>query len=78
LSLPLPSIADSVQGHPSVFLEGEQSHGGKASQESSETKTEGRGGDGGGRRISVTSVESEMSICSLSQLGNTITNSEWE
>ncbi|XP_069568474.1 membrane-associated phosphatidylinositol transfer protein 3 isoform X2 [Brachyistius frenatus] len=69
-------IAESIQGHPNVFLQGEQSHGGPASQQSSEAKTEG---DEGGRRASVTSVESEMSICSLGQLGNTITDisSSW-
>uniref|UniRef100_A0A3P8SLI2 Membrane-associated phosphatidylinositol transfer protein 3 n=1 Tax=Amphiprion percula TaxID=161767 RepID=A0A3P8SLI2_AMPPE len=70
-------IGESIQGHPNVFLEGEQFHGGSASQHSSETKTEG--GDEGGRRASVTSVESEMSICSMGQLGNTISNisSSW-
>lgn len=75
------SIADSIQSHPNVFLEGEQTHGGPTSQHSSETDTEGGGGGGGeegGRRASVTSVESEMSICSMGQLGNTIANSEWE
>lgn len=63
-----------------MFLEGDQTPGGPASQSSSETKTEGGGGGGeeGGRRASVTSVESETSICSMSQLGNTIANSEWE
>lgn len=63
-----------------MFLEGEQTHGGPTSQQSSETDTEGGGGGGeeGGRRASVTSVESEMSICSMGQLGNTIANSEWE
>ncbi|XP_041851111.1 membrane-associated phosphatidylinositol transfer protein 3 isoform X2 [Melanotaenia boesemani] len=72
-------IADNIQGHPSVFLEGEQPHGGKAPEQSSEMKTEGRRGDGGGRRTSVTSVESELSACSMGQLGNTITNisSSW-
>lgn len=71
--------AESIQGHSNVFLEGEQTPGGPASQTSSETKTEGGGGGGeGGRRASVTSVESEMSICSMGQLGNTIANSEWE
>lgn len=60
-----------------MFLEGEQTPGGQASLMSSETKTEG-GGEEGGRRASVTSVESEMSICSMGQLGNTIANSEWE
>lgn len=60
-----------------MFLEGEQTHGGPTSQQSSETDTEG-GGEEGGRRASVTSVESEMSICSMGQLGNTIANSEWE
>uniref|UniRef100_A0AAQ6AKA2 Membrane-associated phosphatidylinositol transfer protein 3 n=1 Tax=Amphiprion ocellaris TaxID=80972 RepID=A0AAQ6AKA2_AMPOC len=47
---PPPSLGESIQGHPNVFLEGEQFHG---------------GGDEGGRRASVTSVESEMSICSM-------------
>lgn len=61
-----------------MFLEGDQTPGGPASQLSSETKTEGGGGEEGGRRASVTSVESEMSICSMGQLGNTIANSEWE
>ncbi|XP_056230034.1 membrane-associated phosphatidylinositol transfer protein 3 isoform X3 [Seriola aureovittata] len=75
-------IEESIQGHPNVFLEGEQTHGGPASQESSETKTEGGGGGGGeegGRRASMTSVESETSMCSMGQLGNTITNisSSW-
>uniref|UniRef100_A0A669F868 Membrane-associated phosphatidylinositol transfer protein 3 n=1 Tax=Oreochromis niloticus TaxID=8128 RepID=A0A669F868_ORENI len=73
-------IADSIQSHPNVFLEGEQTHGGPTSQHSSETDTEGGGGGGGeegGRRASVTSVESEMSICSMGQLGNTIANSDW-
>lgn len=74
------SPAESIQGHPNVFFEGEQTPGGPTSQSSSEAKTEGRGGGGeeGGRRASVTSVESEMSICSMGQLGNTITNSEWK
>lgn len=61
-----------------MFLEGEQTHGGPTSQQSSETDYEGGGGEEGGRRASVTSVESEMSICSMGQLGNTIANSEWE
>ncbi|XP_039454181.1 membrane-associated phosphatidylinositol transfer protein 3 isoform X3 [Oreochromis aureus] len=75
-------LIDSIQSHPNVFLEGEQTHGGPTSQHSSETDTEGGGGGGGeegGRRASVTSVESEMSICSMGQLGNTIANisSSW-
>lgn len=62
-----------------MFLEGDQTPGGPASQTSSETKTGGGGGEeGGGRRASVTSVESETSICSMGQLGNTIANSEWK
>lgn len=61
-----------------MFLEGEQTPGGPASKTSSGTKTEGGGGEEGGRRASVTSAESEISICSLGQLGNTIANSEWE
>lgn len=74
-----PSQAESIQGHTNVFLEGDQTPGGPASQTSSETKTGGGGGEeGGGRRASVTSVESETSICSMGQLGNTIANSEWK
>lgn len=61
-----------------MFLEGDQTPGGPASQPSSETKTEGGGVEEGGRRASLTSVESESSICSMGQLGNTIANSEWE
>ncbi len=77
--LVLPSPADGIQGHTSVFLESDQIPGGPGSQSSSETKTEGGGGgEEGGRRASVTSVESETSICSMGQLGNTIANSEWE
>uniref|UniRef100_A0AAQ4QMY6 Membrane-associated phosphatidylinositol transfer protein 3 n=1 Tax=Gasterosteus aculeatus aculeatus TaxID=481459 RepID=A0AAQ4QMY6_GASAC len=72
-------IAESIQGHSNVFLEGEQTPGGSASKTSSGTKTEGGGGEEGGRRASVTSAESEISICSLGQLGNTIANisSSW-
>lgn len=80
-SLFSPSSAESIQGHTNVFLDGDQTPGAQASRSSSETKTEGGGGGGaeeGGRRASVTSVESETSICSLGQLGNTIANSEWE
>lgn len=61
-----------------MFLEGDPTPGGPASQSSSEKKAEVGGGEEGGRRASVTSVESETSICSMSQLGNTIANSEWE
>ncbi|KAF3847562.1 hypothetical protein F7725_020590 [Dissostichus mawsoni] len=73
-----PSLAESIQSHPNVFLEGGKTPGGPASQTSSETKPEG-GVEEGGRRASVTSVESEMSICFMGQLGNTITNisSSW-
>uniref|UniRef100_A0A087X7P9 Membrane-associated phosphatidylinositol transfer protein 3 n=1 Tax=Poecilia formosa TaxID=48698 RepID=A0A087X7P9_POEFO len=75
-------IGESIQSNPGVFLEGDKSHGGPASPHSYETKTDGGGGGGGearGRRGSVTSVESEMSMCSMSQLGNTIANisSSW-
>ncbi|KAM7399139.1 hypothetical protein PAMP_018428 [Pampus punctatissimus] len=71
-------IADSIQGHPNVFFEGEQTPIGPSSQPSSETKAEG-GGEEGCRRASVTSVESEMSIYSVGQLSNTIANitSSW-
>ncbi|KAG7243135.1 hypothetical protein INR49_016510 [Caranx melampygus] len=73
-------IEESIQGHSNVFLEGEQTHGGPAPQQPCETKTEGGGGgEEGGRRASVTSVESETSVCSMGQLGKTIANisSSW-
>ncbi|KAK2847448.1 hypothetical protein Q5P01_010447 [Channa striata] len=71
-------IAESVQRHPDVFVESEQAHGGPASQQPAEAQTDG-GRDEGGRRASVTSVESETSMCSMGQLGNTIANisSSW-
>lgn len=57
---------DSIQGHPDVFLEGEQNPG--VPQSSSEE---------GGRRASVTSMESQMSIGSIGHhLGGAIANSE--
>uniref|UniRef100_A0A8C5DVW3 Membrane-associated phosphatidylinositol transfer protein 3 n=1 Tax=Gouania willdenowi TaxID=441366 RepID=A0A8C5DVW3_GOUWI len=73
---PLGDGRTIIQSHPKVFLEGEQSHGGSASspQSSPDGRTEKDGGDEGIRRASVTSVESEMSICSMGQLGNTIAN----
>lgn len=77
-SSPAPFLAESIQTHPNVFLESEQAHRGSVSQQPTETQTEGGGRDEGGRRASVTSVESETSICSMGQLGNTIANSEWE
>ncbi|CAB1432824.1 unnamed protein product [Pleuronectes platessa] len=72
-------IVESIQGHANIFLEGEQTQGGPASQQPAETSTEGGGREEGGRRNSVTSVESETSICSMGQLGNTIANisSSW-
>ena len=76
---PHPSPVESIQGHANIFLEGEQTQGGPASQQPSDTPTEGGGGrEEGGRRGSSTSVESETSICSMGQLGNTIANSEWD
>lgn len=77
-----PLLADAIQDHKKVFLECDQAPGGPASQPSPETAggdAAGAGGRGeeGGRRGSVTSVESETSICSMGQLGNTIANSEW-
>lgn len=74
---PPSSSGETIQDHKNVFLECDQAPGGPALQPSSETRTEGGGGEDGGRRASVTSVESETSICSMGQLGNTITNSEW-
>ncbi|XP_051934156.1 membrane-associated phosphatidylinositol transfer protein 3 isoform X2 [Hippocampus zosterae] len=62
-------IGDSIQGHPDVFLEGEQTPG--VPQSSSEE---------GGRRASVTSMESQMSIGSIGHhLGGAIANisSSW-
>lgn len=77
-----PPSADAIQDHKNVFLECDQAPGGPASQPSPEVAggdAAGAGGRGeeGGRRGSVTSVESETSICSMGQLGNTIANSEW-
>lgn len=77
-----PPSADAIQDHKKVFLECDQAPGGPASQPSPEVAggdAAGAGGRGeeGGRRGSVTSVESETSICSMGQLGNTIANSEW-
>lgn len=82
LSLPFLSLlfssspVETIQDHKNVFLECDQSPRGPASQPSPGTRSEGGGGEEGGRRASVTSVESETSICSMGQLGNTITNSE--
>lgn len=77
-----PLLADTIQDHKKVFLECDQAPGSPESQPSLETAggdAAGAGGRGeeGGRRGSVTSVESETSICSMGQLGNTIANSEW-
>ncbi|XP_061734262.1 membrane-associated phosphatidylinositol transfer protein 3 isoform X1 [Nerophis ophidion] len=66
-------IAESIQSHPDVFLDGEQTP-----QSSFETKW--KGGEERVRRASVTSVESGMSIGSGGhQLCNTIANisSSW-
>lgn len=80
LSFFLTPVAESIQSNPGVFLEGDKSQGGPASQPSPETKAEGggRGREESDRRDSVTSIENEMSVCSKSQLRNTIANSEWE
>lgn len=78
LSLPFRIPVETVQDYKKVFLESDQSAGGPASQLPSETRTDGGGGEEGGRRASVTSVESEISVCSMGQLGNTISNSEWK
>lgn len=77
-----PPLADAIQDHKNVFLECDQAPGGPASQPSTVVAGEdaaGAGGRGeeGVRRGSMTSVESETSICSMGQLGNTIANSEW-
>lgn len=75
------SPVETIQDHKNVFLECDQSPRGPASQPSTVARSEGGGGGGGeegGRRASVTTVESETSICSMSQLGNTIANSEKE
>ncbi|KAJ0063729.1 hypothetical protein NL108_006664 [Boleophthalmus pectinirostris] len=58
-------LDESIQGHSNVFLKSEQSP-------SSEGKTEKE--EEGGRRPSVTSVGSETSVYSMSQLGNLISN----
>lgn len=73
------SPVDSIHSYPDVFLEGEQTPGGSVSQPSSETEPDGGGREGGGeggRRASVTSVESEASVYSMGRLGSTIANSE--
>ncbi|XP_068173107.1 LOW QUALITY PROTEIN: membrane-associated phosphatidylinositol transfer protein 3 [Antennarius striatus] len=66
-------IAESIQSHRNVFQEGDHTSGESPSQPSTEKKTEG-GGEEGGRRASVTSIESETSVCSMGQLGNAIAN----
>lgn len=80
---------ESIHGHSSLFLGEEQTQGSPASHRLSRTNPKGEEGDGGGgggggaggkegtRRASVTSVGSETSICSMSQLGDIISNSEW-
>ncbi|XP_038159336.1 membrane-associated phosphatidylinositol transfer protein 3 isoform X1 [Cyprinodon tularosa] len=64
-------IVESIQSNPSVFLEGDKSPGAPASQHSSKVETEGGGGE--------ENEEGEISVCSMSQLGNTIANisSSW-
>ncbi|XP_029964895.1 membrane-associated phosphatidylinositol transfer protein 3 [Salarias fasciatus] len=64
-------IGESIQSQPDVFLEGEQ--------RPSEGKPDGCRGEEGGRRASVTSVDSQASNCSMGRLGNTIANisSSW-
>uniref|UniRef100_A0A4W5MBJ3 Membrane-associated phosphatidylinositol transfer protein 3 n=1 Tax=Hucho hucho TaxID=62062 RepID=A0A4W5MBJ3_9TELE len=67
-------IADSIQSHPDVFLEEGPSPGAPTMPPSPETDSSGRGG--GGRRASVTSVDSETSFCSVGRMSSTITNSD--
>ncbi|KAM8854038.1 membrane-associated phosphatidylinositol transfer protein 3 isoform 1-T1 [Synchiropus picturatus] len=66
-------IAESIQGHPSVFLDGEQTPG--VFHFSSEASAEGAAHERGRR----SSVESEVSVWSVGQLGNAIANvsSRW-
>lgn len=66
----IQSVVESIQSNPSVFLEGDKSPGAPASQHSCKVETEG-----GGREENE---EGEISVCSMSQLGNTIANSELE
>ena len=74
-------LADSIQNHADVFLDsGSSNPGAPAPQTPSETEL-GGGQVGveevvGGRRASMTSVDSEMLLCSVSQLGSTVADSE--
>ncbi|KAM4596004.1 membrane-associated phosphatidylinositol transfer protein 3-like [Polymixia lowei] len=70
-------IADGIHSHPDVFLESDRYSGTPASQPSPQTETDRGGGEG--RRASVTSVDSETSVCSEGQLGSAITSisSSW-
>ncbi|KAJ0021961.1 hypothetical protein NQD34_009451 [Periophthalmus magnuspinnatus] len=61
-------LDESIQGHSNVFLKSEQSLSTPLSEGTTEKD------EGGGRRESVTSVGSETSVCSMSQLGNLISN----
>uniref|UniRef100_A0A8C6TFI2 Membrane-associated phosphatidylinositol transfer protein 3 n=1 Tax=Neogobius melanostomus TaxID=47308 RepID=A0A8C6TFI2_9GOBI len=58
-------LDESIQGHFNVFLKSEQAKSEPPVDSKSEKDEEGEG-----RRPSVTSVESETSVCSMSQLGN--------
>uniref|UniRef100_A0A8C7TS35 Membrane-associated phosphatidylinositol transfer protein 3 n=1 Tax=Oncorhynchus mykiss TaxID=8022 RepID=A0A8C7TS35_ONCMY len=63
--------SDGIQSHPEVFLEAEPSPGAPTVPPSPETDS-GRGG--GGRRASVSSMDSETSFCSV---GRMISSSWW-
>ncbi|KAM6960535.1 membrane-associated phosphatidylinositol transfer protein 3-like [Aplochiton taeniatus] len=63
-------IGDGISSHPGVFLGGEPSPVGSASRPSNDAPT----GGGGGHRTSVTSMDSETSVCSMGRLGSTIAN----
>lgn len=67
-------LDESIQGHCNVFLKSEQVKSEPVADSATDKDDEGRA-----RRGSVNSVESETSVCSMSQLGNVIANvsSSW-
>uniref|UniRef100_A0A6Q2Y940 Membrane-associated phosphatidylinositol transfer protein 3 n=1 Tax=Esox lucius TaxID=8010 RepID=A0A6Q2Y940_ESOLU len=70
-------LADSIQSHPEVFLEAEASPGALAVPPAPDTDSSEK--EGAGRRASVTSLDSETSVCSVGRMSSTIANisSSW-
>uniref|UniRef100_A0A6Q2ZII0 Membrane-associated phosphatidylinositol transfer protein 3 n=1 Tax=Esox lucius TaxID=8010 RepID=A0A6Q2ZII0_ESOLU len=67
-------LADSIQSHPEVFLEAEASPGALAVPPAPDTDSSEK--EGAGRRASVTSLDSETSVCSVGRMSSTIANSK--